>query len=349
LKKEDTMELLDRYLQAVKKHLPWKRQDDILAELRANMESQLEDKENELGRPLTQGEMEDWLRTMGSPVMVASRYQPVQYLIGPTFFPMYLYVLRLALLWALLIYTIVNAVVIPFSAPTSASVIDIVLRVPGFLISVAGWVTLVFAALEFVATRYPEKCPSIAGLSGAWSPSSLPALEKGNEGFGKPRSYTQAVAEVVFGFIALVWMLLIPKHPFLLFGPGAAYLAASPFRPAENWWTFFWWIVALNVVQLAWRSVNLLRGAWQKRSSTENLVVKIMGLIPLILLLRVPAGGYLLLKNPAEQAHYGSLLASINEGIHLALTVVCVIVVLTLAWDIGQFILNTYRQRSAVR
>ena len=61
------MDLLDRYLQAVKKHLPWKRQDDILAELRANMESQLEDKEAELGRPLTQGEAEDWLRKMGSP------------------------------------------------------------------------------------------------------------------------------------------------------------------------------------------------------------------------------------------------------------------------------------------
>ena len=29
------MELLDRYLQAVKKHLPWKRQDDIIAELKS--------------------------------------------------------------------------------------------------------------------------------------------------------------------------------------------------------------------------------------------------------------------------------------------------------------------------
>ena len=35
------MELLDRYLEAVKKHLPWQRQDDIIAELRANLESQL--------------------------------------------------------------------------------------------------------------------------------------------------------------------------------------------------------------------------------------------------------------------------------------------------------------------
>ncbi len=46
------MELLNRYLEAVKKHLPWQRQDDIIAELRANLESQLEEKEDGLGRPL---------------------------------------------------------------------------------------------------------------------------------------------------------------------------------------------------------------------------------------------------------------------------------------------------------
>jgi hypothetical protein len=84
--KETVMELLDRYLQAVKKHLLLRRQDDIIAELRANLESQLEDKEAELGRPLTTGEAEDWLRTLGPPMMVAARYQTQQYLIGPTLF-----------------------------------------------------------------------------------------------------------------------------------------------------------------------------------------------------------------------------------------------------------------------
>ena len=46
------MNLLDRYLLAVKKYLPWKA-DDILAELKANLESQLEEKESDLGRRLT--------------------------------------------------------------------------------------------------------------------------------------------------------------------------------------------------------------------------------------------------------------------------------------------------------
>ena len=70
------MDLLDRYLDAVQRHLPWDRQDDILAELRANLESQLEDKEEELGRPLTKEEAEAWLKKIGPPIQVAGRYKP---------------------------------------------------------------------------------------------------------------------------------------------------------------------------------------------------------------------------------------------------------------------------------
>jgi hypothetical protein len=59
------MELLDRYLQAVRKRLPWQRQDDIIAELRVNLEAQLEDKEAELGRPLPQQEA-GWPRAISA-------------------------------------------------------------------------------------------------------------------------------------------------------------------------------------------------------------------------------------------------------------------------------------------
>src|ERR1022692_4732641 len=170
------MDLLDRYLQAVKKYLPLRRQDDIIAELRANMESQLEDKESELGRPLTTGEIEEWLKQMGSPMLVAARYQPQQYLIGPAIFPIYWHVMRLALLWATVIYTAVSAIVLAVREPTGAAIIEAVFRSPGVLVSVATWVTFVFAIIEFATTRYPEKCPPMGGLAGPWSPSKLPAL-----------------------------------------------------------------------------------------------------------------------------------------------------------------------------
>ena len=47
------MELLDRYLQAIKTFLTGKNQDDILLELRESLLSQIEEKEQSLGRPLT--------------------------------------------------------------------------------------------------------------------------------------------------------------------------------------------------------------------------------------------------------------------------------------------------------
>ena len=187
------MELLERYLQAVKKYLPARRQDDIIAELRANMESQIEDRESELGRPLTTSELEDLLRKMGHPMLVASRYQPQQYLIGPTLFPMYLYVLRITMLWAFVICMIVTVVVTPLTTTGARAIFESLLRMPGILIQTAAWITLVFAALDFFWARYPNAFPTSTGISTGvtknWNPSTLPSLEKDANRPGKRRSF----------------------------------------------------------------------------------------------------------------------------------------------------------------
>jgi HAAS domain-containing protein len=343
------MELLDRYLQAVKKYLPVRRQDDIIAELRANMESQIEDKESELGRLLTQGEMEDLLRKMGSPLKVASRYQPQQYLIGPAIFPMYLYVLRVAILWALIIYSIIVAVIL-FTSHSAAGVADSLMRTPGVLINVAAWVTLVFAAFEFISSRYPGKCPPIAGFTDNWQPSTLPPLEKNDVSGRKPRSFTLAVAEVVVGFLLIAWLLLIPSHPFLLMGPGVVVLQMAPFQLAPVWWTFYWWIIGLNALQLAWKTLDLARGQWQQPAPIRQIIFKAVGLIPLVLLLSVRDHIYVMLKNPsADQLQYGQNLDVINNGIRLGVSVICAIVVLQLSWEIGRMIWDEYRRREAAR
>jgi hypothetical protein len=344
------MELLDRYLQAVKKHLPLKRQDDIIAELRANMESQIEDKESKLGRPLDTKELEDLLRKMGPPILVAGRYQPQQYLIGPAVFPIYWYVLRIAFLWATIIYAIVNAVVIPLSNANGPSVMEGVLRYPGVLMNVGLWVTLVFAAIEFAAAHYPDKCSPIAGISSGWSPSTLPPLDPENAPRKKGRSYAQAIAEVVFGFLFLVWLLLVPRHPFLALGPGALYLKASPFKLGPMWMTFFWWIVGLNVLQLVLRLVDLIRDTWQQSSSMQHIAVKLFSLIPIGLLLFIQDRAYVVLKNPAlDGAHYAHTVDTINNAIHLGLMVVCSIAVLQLIFDLGQLAMKSYSKRVAAR
>jgi hypothetical protein len=59
------MDLLERYLQAVEQYLPAKGKEDTLAELRANLLAQMEDKAEMLGRPLTEEEEAEVLRGHG--------------------------------------------------------------------------------------------------------------------------------------------------------------------------------------------------------------------------------------------------------------------------------------------
>jgi hypothetical protein len=343
------MDLLDRYLQAVRKYLPWQRQDDIIAELRANLESQLEDKEADLGRPLTKAEAEEWLKQLGSPIQVAARYQPQRYLIGPTLFPFYWYVLRMAFTWCMLIYAIV-IVVQMFAAqePSTTAVLGAVLRIPEVLLTTATWVTLIFAVIEFAAGYCPAVFKDTPLGAGAWSPAALPPVDHVTAAGQRPRSYAQAVAEVIFGFIFLVWLLLIPQHPYLWLGPGAAYLKASPFQAAHILIQFYWAAVAVNVFQLGWRAYSLWRERWQSRTD-GHIVMKVVGLSPIVVLLCAPDHVFVLLKNPAlDGAHYGAMLDSINQNTYRGVLVVFAIVVLQLLWEVGRVSLTSYRKHVAL-
>jgi hypothetical protein len=346
------MELLDRYLQAVRKHLPWQRQEDIIAELRANLESQLEDKQEELGRPLTPAEAEAWIGSLGSPVQMAGHYQPQQYLIGPAIYPVYLHILRLSSMWAIIIYIVVSTITIVLSSHVSGQALaDATLRLPWVLVQVAAWVTAVFAALEYIAVRHPDKCPPpVSALYAKWSPRDLPPLESKAAGTKKKRSYANAVAEIIFGFILLAWLLVVPKHPYLMFGPGAEVLHASPFRLAPVWWTFYWWIVGLNVIELAWKCIDLLRGAWENPDQYRNLVAKFFGLIPIVMIASLHSRMYVLLRNPeADFARHGHTLDSINQGVHMVALLLAAIVGLQLIGSIAQTAYRAYRERAIAR
>jgi hypothetical protein len=347
-KKELAMELLDRYLEAVRKHLPWQRQDDIIAELRANLEAQLEEKEAALGRPLTQAEAETWLKQLGSPMQMAAPYQPQQYLIGPGLFPSYRNVMKIALTWATAIYCIANVVALIATTPQMSDLVHVVANLPFILLTTAAWVTLVFAGIEYAVAHQYVKLPAECSPSVAWSLASLPPLGTHANGGKKPKSLAAAVAEVIFGFIFLVWLLLIPGHPYLLMGPGAYLLEALPYKLAPVWVPVFWWAVAVNVLQLAWHTANLIRGTWQKPQPILHYAAKAFGLAPILLLLAVPDQAAIVLKHPElDQARYDANLLTINTSIHWSVAVICVIVVAQLVWDIAQSILSANRKRAA--
>ena len=101
------MDLVDRYVQAVRQHLPAKQQDDIASELTEDIVSQMSDKQEELGRPLTEAEQEAILKQYGHPYVLAMRYRPQQYLIGPSLFQFYVPALKIALALAFAVQVII--------------------------------------------------------------------------------------------------------------------------------------------------------------------------------------------------------------------------------------------------
>lgn len=342
-------DLFERYLQAVRKYLPSQRQDDIVAELRANLEAQREERESSLGRPLSEGEMIDWLKELGPPLQMAARYQPPRYLIGPTVFPLYWQILRYALMWASVVYVVTSVIQAIVQAHDTSWIVQTVFNWPSFLVVVAAWVTIVFVAFEFFFERHPDKRPDFLANAYCWSPTSLPPLEKHPAAPGKPRTYTSAVAEFVVEFVVLLWLLLIPRFPYLLLGPGVVVLHYMPLRfaPAIVW--FYWAIVVFNAIQLAWHAYNLLNDSWRISSPLQKLVKKALGIVPMAILFAAPGHVYLE-PYPAASGHLpqGLNLADLNHGLFLGVTVITLITVIQFLWDLYKLISSARHQPSAV-
>ena len=103
------MDLLRRYLHAVEFWLPAKQKQDILAELSDDIRSEIEEREEELGRPVGQAEFEAILTRWGHPMLAAGRYLPQRSLIGPVLLPAYKLVMTIVALVYLLPWLLVAA------------------------------------------------------------------------------------------------------------------------------------------------------------------------------------------------------------------------------------------------
>lgn len=244
--KKTPAEFLERYLQAVRFWLPKAQQEDILAELSEDLRSQIEEKETELGRSLDETELGAILKKCGSPMRVASRFQPGQHLIGPAWFPVYRFVLKLVLLWVLIpVFALIVGPAIVLSNPDRGAGI---LQTLGHLwtaeILAGGVITLVFAILE----RVQVKCD----VADKWDPRSLPPLAK-----EQVQSGTKSICEIAFGILGLIWLLLVPQYPVLVFGPAAAFLKLAPL-----WHQFYVPMILLTLAGLACQIVSLARPQW---------------------------------------------------------------------------------------
>jgi hypothetical protein len=270
------MQIVDRYLRSVKTCLPAGQADDIIKELSENISSQIEDKEGELNRPLTETEIEAILKQHGHPLLVASRYRQEQrsvsfgrQIIGPALFPFYLRVLKFNLGLTSVILIVIFAALFSGGQPvgTFPQVFLYQLLIQ-FLI-----VTLIFWAMDKHFTQFPDR----------WDPRKPygvrhPALTSHDDGPRIPR--VKSASRLVGFFVGLIWFRLMRHSPSLIFGPAASFLHLSP-----QWDQLYVPITVVILLEMVNAGVTLIRPDWVRFHWLMRIVASVGNLIVASLLI----------------------------------------------------------------
>jgi hypothetical protein len=324
------LNLLDRYLYAVSRYLPAQRQDDTVAELAANLHSQMEDKEAELGRPLTEDEQAEVLRRHGHPILVAARYQPHRSLIGPELFPFYWFTIKRVLPWVVGIWLLVTATTILFGStgePISQGVDvgHIITGVLGTVFQFLAWITAGFALLEFFKGHLRNEL-----AHPSWDPRKLPKADPVADQKGPRHPYADVIASAVF----LAWLLAFPRFPVLMFGPYVAWHLLNIDLPAI-WHQFYWIIIAFNAIQLA-SKIALLPRPLRRYYQIIESVIHLLGIGILVFLLR--AHDYISQATFGGSSMSPQTVATLNSNIHNGLLVVLIIAIAKFLRDTSQWL-----------
>lgn len=255
------MRLLTVYLDAVGNYLHVRGQRDILRELEENLRSRMEDREAELGRPLTEREQQTLLLEHGTPLEVAARYGGHQgtltfgrQLIGPEFFPLY----RMVLFANWIISAMIHG-----GMALSRVQID---EPKAFVMSAAVQfvvVTVIFCVVDFLQRRSGGVPPALGDNPGQFPPTYLRDV---------PR--WQSFNGFAAWLMVAVWWALIPSYPWLVIGSAANFV-----QPGPAWHTFYWPILLLLVAGLAQRAANYAHPEWNWLPPVTRLGINTIGLL----------------------------------------------------------------------
>lgn len=248
------MDLVERYIEAVKFWLPAKLKEDIAAELKEDIRSQIEEAEREKGRPLTEDEVAALLKERGKPLSVASRYLPQHSLIGPELYPLYIFVLKIVAaicfippLLGTFVFNYDPALPSAFASPTYSLLVSFAI------------VTLIFAIMERSSVN--------PATSQNWNPKSLRAVSDRNR-IKRSTSVGDIIGNLIgigfflAGYLSITTYNMVPGF-FFMDGHGMALgFARGHITVAPEWIQYWQIIMAIAVVDIAFAASNLFAPYW---------------------------------------------------------------------------------------
>jgi hypothetical protein len=256
--------LLDRYLQFVANFLPSKGREDILAELRANLQAEIDDRAESLGHSLTNDEVAAILKQHGHPLAVATRYYPHPQLIGAPWIALYWLVLKISLAVAAAVALGIAIVSTLLPQHSVAEAWGPVFRFPETALIVFAWVTLTFATMDYFSAKFNwiEKS--------SWDPCKLPAIRLTGDGAAsrqKPMSdFIGALIGLLIFAAVLRWAPFLPAN------------ISHTLRFSSAWKPFYEILLGVAIVNVVATFILLLRPDWYGIRPTTRLITTLASL-----------------------------------------------------------------------
>lgn len=255
------MDLIERYVAEVGRHLPRKQRVDVQTELRSLLQDMVEDRAQTKVEKADEEVVTAVLLEMGHPEKVAASYQTnPQYLIGPHLFPFYRVVLTVAMV-ALSVLTLVGVAFSAWDADVLLAevpglIVKAVPEVIGVLFSTFGSITIVFAIMERIipgqelAAEEEEK----------WDPRQLPTVDNAQE-----MKRGSLIAGIVFGLILLLLFNIFPQWVGIIVVHDEQ-LTTVPLLSANFYANLLPWMNLLLLVSIG-VDIYKLRFRWQTRTT----------------------------------------------------------------------------------
>ncbi len=263
------MEVLDRYLDAVRGYLPRDQRADIVAELGEDLRSEIEERQAGLGRPLAESEVATLLKRRGHPMSVAERYLPARHLIGPAMLPAYLRTVKVAV-GVILALAVAGCLV--FTGPARGAVpalsggpIWVWLALASSL-AYLGLFTLIFGLVE----RHYRR----AQATGRWDPRDPEGLTADVDASARLSQRAHAVADVVTDLLLLALWLRV--HPVAMPEMG---IVLTPVWLALHWPVAVYLAAAIGVELADALRPSGSRGRVLVRLAVDGLALLLIGVL----------------------------------------------------------------------
>jgi len=276
--------LIDNYITEVGHRLPEKTHGDIEAEIRSILQDMLDERSQKTGKPVDEEMTLEVLKAYGSPEKVAATYQGERYLIGPRLYPIFMMVLRIALIVIGILAAIGLGIAAYQTTLTPVNALDTIFKAVGNFISSAftalGSIMIIFAFIEWALYREGTRL-DFKGLPNQkeWDPRSLLKASPSNL-----VKMGETIVEIVGSFAAILIFNFYPQIlGFGIFSNGNWYVgtgnALSTPLLSQAFFYFVPYLTGVWVLTILLDIFLLRIGHWNMLTRISFIGLKIINII----------------------------------------------------------------------